>query len=301
MAEVHLEKLIDYIDEKKVEELKRFLDAIPLLDDLAYRLNDLKADGSLDALLNFAEMPKVIKDVLNDDAIENIGKAISSVLELGEMLNDPEVSASLREIAYNLDAMADLTKALKQLKDDGTLNALIDSAYALKALKDMLNTEAVENLSKAISSILDLSQLLQEDGLNEMLRELTSSGRELSYAITKLRGMVEDGTLDVLINLGYGIRSLKDMLNDEALAAISKYLSSFLEAYPKFMEIAEVMLSEVPMRLAYAISSEETRKAVSEAPRIGLYGLLKALQDPYVQKGLGVMVTLLKQIGKSFS
>ena len=300
MAEVNLEKLVDYLDERKVEELRRFLDVLPTLNDLVFRINDLKADGSLDALLNFAEIPKVLKDMLNDDAIANIGKTLSSVLELGELVSDPSVSASLRRLTDNLDALVTLTERLKQLKEDGTLDALIDSAYALRTAKDMLNTEAVENLGKAVSSILDLSQLLQEDGVEEALKALASSGRELGYAMTKIRDMVNDGTFDVLVNLGYGIRSLKDMLNDEALAAISKYLSSFLEAYPKFMEMTEVMFSEVPMRLVYALSSEETAKAVSSAPRMGLYGLLRALQDPEVQKGVGVMVALLKQVGKAF-
>ncbi len=43
---------------------------------------------------------------------------------------------------------------------------------------------------------------------------------------------------------------------------------------------------------------EALRKLAEEgAPRIGLLGMLKAMRDPEVQKGLGLMLTLLKQLG----
>ncbi|MFP3227107.1 MAG: DUF1641 domain-containing protein, partial [Sulfolobaceae archaeon] len=82
---------------------------------------------------------------------------------------------------------------------------------------------------------------------------------------------------------------------------IAGYLSTFLEAYPKAMEFFNMAFGDVPYRIVKAISSEEVKKTLENPPQISLGGIIRQLSDPDVQRGLGVMFTILKYIGKEFS
>ncbi len=64
--------MIAKIDEKKLEELSRFLDNISVANDLLEKLRELELSGALDAGLNMAYTAKVLKDMLNEEAVEKL-------------------------------------------------------------------------------------------------------------------------------------------------------------------------------------------------------------------------------------
>jgi len=70
------------IDEKKLEELGRFLENISVANDLLEKLRELELSGALDAGLNMAYTAKVLKDMLNEEAVEKLGKMASNAMEL---------------------------------------------------------------------------------------------------------------------------------------------------------------------------------------------------------------------------
>jgi len=373
MQSVNLDKLMNKIDDKKIEELSKLLDLLPTLNETLAKVNELKESGALDAIINMGYLSKTLKDMLNDEAIQSLGSIISSLLEFGKIVSQEDVFENLKELVDNSATLADVVKRLKSMKEDGTLDILVNSAYTLKTLKDMLNDEAIQTLGKYVSNLLDLAKEFDDETISQMkhvvkkvstvnhvltkVEELQNTGAmdalmDSAYALKTLKDMLNDeamqnlakytsnllellrefdegtitslksvirrvrtvdsvlvkleelesnGTLDVIFNLAYGAKTLKDMLNDEALVRIAGYLSTFLEAYPKAMEFFNIALGDVPYRIVKAISSEEVKKTLENPPQISLGGIIRQLSDPDVQRGLGVMFTILKYIGKEFS
>jgi len=173
-------------------------------------------------------------------------------------------------------------------------------AYVTKTLKDMLNDEALDKLGKMAANALELASSLDSTSV-EALKGVIRRADTLERLVARLEELDRTGTLDVLMNLAYGARSLKDMLNDEALGAISKYVSLVIESYPAINEFLEIAMSDVAQKVMRAVASEETAKALESPPQVKLSNLLKWLSDPEVQRGLGVLMILLKAIGKQFS
>jgi len=373
MQSVNIDKLMNKIDDKKIEELGKLLDHLPTLNETLAKVNELKESGALDAIINMGYLSKTLKDMLNDEAIQSLGSIISSLLEFGKIVSEEDVFENLKDLVDNSATLADVVKRLKSMKEDGTLDVLVNSAYTLKTLKDMLNDEAIQTLGKYVSNLLDLAKEFDDETISQMkhvvkkvstinhvltkVEELQNTGAmdalmDSAYALKTLKDMLNDeamqnlakytsnllellrefdegtitslksvirrvrtvdsvlvkleelesnGTLDVIFNLAYGAKTLKDMLNDEALVRIAGYLSTFLEAYPKAMEFFNIALGDVPYRIVKAISSEEVKKTLENPPQISLGGIIRQLSDPDVQRGLGVMFTILKYIGKEFS
>ncbi len=291
--------MIAKIDEKKLEELGRFLDNISVANDLLEKLRELELSGALDAGLNMAYTAKVLKDMLNEEAVEKLGKMASNAMELMSSFNESNLE-SLKALVSRLNVANRLLEKVEVVESTGALDAALNSAYVTKTLKDMLNDETLDKLGKMAANALELASSFDSTSL-EALKGVIRRADTLERLVARLEELDRTGTLDVLVNLAYGARSLKDMLNDEALGAISKFVSIVIESYPAVNEFLEIAMSVVAQKVMRAVASEETAKALESPPQVKLGNLLKWLSDPEVQRGLGVLMILLKAIGKQFS
>jgi len=125
--------------------------------------------------------------------------------------------------------------------------------------------------------------------------------RLIENVLNKVEELDRNGALDVAFDIAYVAKTLRDMLNDEAITHLSSYVSQFLEVYPKAMDFFEITLSNVPYRMMRAIASEEVKKTLESPPRVSLGGIIRLLSDPEIQRGLGVIFTVIRAIGKEFS
>lgn len=226
MQTINLEKLASKIDEKKIDELAELMDLTPALNEALKKVNELKESGALDAIVNSAYVVKTFRDMLNDEAIQSLGRYISNSLEI------------MREI------------------DDETL--------------------------KSIKSTMKKMRLIEN-------------------VLTKVEELDKNGALDVAFDMAYVAKTLRDMLNDEAITHLSSYVSQFLEVYPKALDFFEIAFSNVPYRMMRAIASEEVKKTLESPPKVSLGGIVRLLSDPEIQRGLGVIFTVIRAIGKEFS
>jgi len=226
MQTINLEKIASKIDEKKIDELAELVDLTPALNEALKKVNELKESGALDAIVNSAYVVKTFRDMLNDEAIQSLGRYISNSLEI------------IKEI------------------DDDTLKSIKSTVKKMRLIENVLNK--VEELDR-------------------------------------------NGALDVAFDIAYVAKTLRDMLNDEAITHLSSYVSQFLEVYPKAMDFFEITLSNVPYRMMRAIASEEVKKTLESPPRVSLGGIIRLLSDPEIQRGLGVIFTVIRAIGKEFS
>ncbi|MDT7901979.1 MAG: DUF1641 domain-containing protein [Acidianus sp.] len=155
-----VEKLTSKIDEQKAEELSKFLDYLPTINDSLEKIKELKESGALDAIINFSYAIKSLKDALNDDSIQNLGNMLSTFMLLlsttGEHANDVnQIISQASTINYTI------TK-LKELKESGAFDVLVNFAYAVKSLRDALTDDAITNIGTTLSLLLDFLPRAQE-------------------------------------------------------------------------------------------------------------------------------------------
>ncbi|HIE24316.1 MAG TPA: DUF1641 domain-containing protein [Candidatus Korarchaeota archaeon] len=104
---------------------------------------------------------------------------------------------------------------------------------------------------------------------------------------------LEEPDLEALIEILSIYRIIRDMLNDQLIKDLSNIVSSLLKL------VNAVSSTDLIEILERSLQDPELDKALLNPPRIGLMGLYSALRDEDVQKGIGIVITLLKAIGKA--
>ncbi|AGE70308.1 hypothetical protein SacN8_01635 [Sulfolobus acidocaldarius N8] len=302
MQDLNLDKIFSKLDQKRIDALSELVELTPTLTELLKKLDELKESGTLDALINYAYIGKTMKDMLNDDALQNLSNTVSSLLELTKVLSRPDTFHNTMRLMNNIDALADVTSKLRTMKEDGTLDVLMNTAYTIRTFRDMLNDEALANISRYTSNLLEILREMDDNSVRS-LKSILRRAKTIDGLMVRLEELENSGALDVLLNLAYAGKTMKDMLNDDALAEIGKYLSQFLEAYPRVMGLLNSVTdgNGLVSRMMNAMKSEDVRKALESPPKVSISGLIKQLSDPEVQVGLGVLFSVIKAIGKEFS
>ncbi len=135
---------------------------------------------------------------------------------------------------------------------------------------------------------------LQLEGLDERSLEAIIA---LAKAAAKLK---ESGMLDMLVTIAEKYEELLTLTASDqrvyhALALLEAMLTGLKNADPWKAKPAVETLTSC---LVNALDPEEMKKA---EPVKGLMSLLKALRDPYVAKGLGVLIALARSLGRCVS
>jgi len=104
---------------------------------------------------------------------------------------------------------------------------------------------------------------------------------------------LEEPDLEALIEILSIYRIIRDMLNDQLIKNVSHIASSLLKL------VNVVSSTDLIEILERGLQDPELDKALLNPPKIGLTGLLSALRDEDFQKGMGIVVALLKAIGKA--
>ncbi|RLG49088.1 MAG: hypothetical protein DRN90_02565 [Thermoproteota archaeon] len=104
---------------------------------------------------------------------------------------------------------------------------------------------------------------------------------------------LEEPDLEALIEILSIYRIIRDMLNDQLIKNVSHIASSLLKL------VNVVSSTDLIEILERGLQDPELDKALLNPPKIGLTGLLSALRDEDFQKGIGIVVALLKAIGKA--
>ncbi len=118
-------------------------------------------------------------------------------------------------------------------------------------------------------------------------------GSSVKEGSASLSLQLEEPDLEALIEIISIYRLIRDMLNDQLISDLSKIASSLLKV------VNAVSSTDLIDILERGLQDPELDKALLNPPKIGLTGLLKALGDEDFQKGMGIMVALLKALGKA--
>ncbi|AWS00554.1 DUF1641 domain-containing protein [Metallosphaera hakonensis] len=296
-TEVNLDKVLNKLDEKKMDELSQFLDHVSTLNEVLAKVSQLKDSGALDVLINFSYGAKSLRDALNDDAIQSIADIMSNLMTVAGEMKDRQ--SDIAQILENADTLKDAIMRLKALKDSGTLDVLINMSYALKSLRDALNDDAITNLASTVSNLMEVLSSMNARSV-EGVKEIIAKMPELNEVLNRVMDLKNSGTLDVLINMSYALKSLRDALNDDAITNLGTTLSLIFEFLPKGLEFLNKAMSPPISSMIEAWSSPEAMKMLSNPENVTLGKLVTMMKDPDIQRGLGVMMAFLKVLGKNF-
>ncbi|WP_456487621.1 DUF1641 domain-containing protein [Candidatus Alkanophaga liquidiphilum] len=98
-------------------------------------------------------------------------------------------------------------------------------------------------------------------------------------------------TLSELLSI---IRLIQNYMNDQVLQDVSKLASTTLKL---LNAIASTDLVDV---LERSMQDPELDKALLNPPKVaGFWAMMRALKDEDVQRGMGIMLALLKALGKA--
>jgi uncharacterized protein YjgD (DUF1641 family) len=143
-----------------------------------------------------------------------------------------------------------------------------------------MSAAAEEKLNK-------LLDLLQDEKTLDALTALAQRADILKELVNTLYDFKRSGVLDDLLNAAASLRFFTEGL----------LTRDFMEKVAKLQEVALIAGTNLAMDtskidcLTYAIA------AADDAKPVGLFGLLSALRDPEVQKGLGFLIAVLKKLG----
>ena len=104
---------------------------------------------------------------------------------------------------------------------------------------------------------------------------------------------LEPQTVESLVDLVDSIDFLRSFFNDQVVRDVSGIMSSV------FKLINAVSNTDLVDILERGLQDPELDRALIGPPKIGFWGLLSALRDEDVQKGMGIVVELLKAIGRA--
>jgi len=129
-------------------------------------------------------------------------------------------------------------------------------------------------------SLKHLEEILSDEKRAEGLKTFLDRIDSLNHLLDRLELFIGSGMVDELLGMLFSLMALE-------------------RAFMKEEMIEE--LAELSGRLTFLISPRcmsELRDALDSKERLGLLGLLRKLRDPDVQRGLAIMMDVLKVIGK---
>lgn len=119
----------------------------------------------------------------------------------------------------------------------------------------------------------------------------------LNQILAKLK---EDKVLDSTVEYLYMLKMVRDIwLNDELVKDIGSLMDSILALVPVIEKLSELLSNPEVQKVINALASEETIKAIQNPEKVGLTRLMTELRNEDFQRGLGVLVSLIKTIGKA--
>lgn len=136
--------------------------------------------------------------------------------------------------------------------------------------------------------------MAEEDVIKELeplLKKISENKDYLAEAIEKLVWLERSGNLDALLGFSALIKIVQDSISDAVVEKNMEMLTNIGLLSTKFTSDRALMLLNA---LGDAICRCE-----KEPEPVGLMGLMKALREPEVQKALGMLINIARELGKS--
>ena len=200
-------------------------------------------------------------------------------------------------------ALASLAERLARWQADGTLDRLFSLAEGAVGVSDAITDRMLASAGTTLIGALSLLDWVAQD---EKRREA------IVYLIDRIAEWKETGALETLVTLAEGLVGVAQATTDQMVGhagASAIGWIQFVESLPPKSEIEPLVHASVKAGPVLGMLSESTtvvgdaasrERALADMPDVGgVFALGRALRDPDTQRGVKVMLLLLKQLGRS--
>jgi hypothetical protein len=204
----------------------------------------------------------------------------------------------------------DPTVALRALGDrfvrwqaDGTLDRLLSLAEGVVGVSDAVTDRMLVSAGSTLIGALSLLDWIAQD---ERRRDA------VLFLIDRLAEWKETGALETLLTLAEGAVGVAQATTDHMVAHAGSSAIGwihFVESLPPREEIEPLVHAAVKAGPTLSMLSESStvladptarERAIGQIPDVsGIFALGRALRDPETQRGLKVLLLLLKGLGRS--
>ncbi len=200
-------------------------------------------------------------------------------------------------------ALASLAERLARWQADGTLDRLFSLAEGAVGVSDAITDRMLASAGTTLIGALSLLDWVAQD---EKRRDA------IVYLIDRIAEWKETGALETLVTLAEGLVGVAQATTDQMVGhagASAIGWIQFVESLPPKSEIEPLVHAAVKAGPVLGMLSDSTtvvgdsasrERAIADMPDVGgVFALGRALRDPDTQRGVKVMLLLLKQLGRS--
>ncbi|MCI2415031.1 MAG: DUF1641 domain-containing protein [Candidatus Aramenus sp.] len=258
-------------------------DKILTVNHLMNLLEKLDKLGLIDVVSGILDdeeyLGKIMGAIVNDRTIA-LASNWNNLVELLDMLSN-ETTKENMQFAMNM---------ISQLRKSGIVDPLLG----------LLNDE--EYMSKIMGAIVNdkvLSLLGRWNSLVELLDVVTNDDNLAS--IKKVLGLLSDLQRSGILDPIAGILKDEETIGKVVSGLVNDFTLNLLNNWDQIMkDLSKLNLENFKYYTVLVNEIGDAIKTESVKP-LGLMGLLSALRDPDVQKGVGLVISILKHIGRNYN
>lgn len=201
------------------------------------------------------------------------------------------------------DGSKALAERLNRWEADGTLERVLSLVEGVVGITDATTETTVANTGARLVSILGLLDQLAQD----------ARAREgLVLLLERIGEWKETGALDTLVALAEGLVGVAQATTDTMVAEAGGSLIGgmrFVQGLPPWDEVEPVLRSfrESAPALPTVLAAVEVlkdpvrleREVQAIPPVTGVFALGRTLRDPEIQRGVRVLLAMMKQVGRA--
>ncbi len=237
-----IKKVIDLQQTGTLDKLLSILETLSkdkAMDKIYYKVNDISKKGTLTKLLEGNTLDRQLDALIKLLQDGSLMKMLDLLMELQKKGLIDELMGYVPKIMVIVEKIVDLEKKgvikwddINKLLDkfadmlsSGTLDTLMDMIDIVPVALGALNSEPVRKL--LTSNIPKLLELVQK--IAEMNEKGIINFDKLGNIIEKLMQLINDGTVDKLLEVLVLLSALLDALNDEMIKSVAEKLGKILE------------------------------------------------------------------------
>ncbi|MBK3333246.1 DUF1641 domain-containing protein [Persephonella atlantica] len=209
---------------------------------------------------------ETMTNALTDQMVERLTQNIEKIVELGDKLSDPQMMETIDKLTKNAEA---LNKSVENL---------IEATTALSTMLNAFTDSMVERLTSTISELGELVDEVNRSNMKEILPHLKT--------------LTAGNNMEALMDAANAVAVMRNALSDSMVERIVSLITDITVNLAKFRveEIGTAALSSI----------EKASREIEQQPeKVGLGGLLKAIRDPEIQKGLIFALYLIRDLSQT--
>ncbi len=164
-----------------------------------------------------------------------------------------------------------------------------------RALTSSLTSSQITSLVSGLGEILPLLQTLTDPGIQRLIVALSESSDALGDLVELVTTYHRSGAIRNALELITLLKVVKDALSTPSVAQLAESVNTLAVTGDQL--VSEIGGVEGIQRLIES-AKEACKEAEEDKSTVGMIGLLKALKEPGVQKGIKFLLHFAKKINK---